>query len=156
MPGAHPDPAVEVPHGQGRHLGENTTVQPLFPGHLVTEECIHCSPQRRLCCRMPLGDHRRQTVKEEVARSRSLRWLWGRACRSGNLQKKAAGSGQRTSDAGCHPGVKVALPGKPDMECFESLGGLQQQNRRLAPSNGCPLDLSSELLHTGTLQIIDG
>ena len=41
------------------------------------------------------------------------------------------------------------------MECFESLARLQQQNRCLAPGNGCPLDLPSELLYAGTLQIIN-
>ena len=79
MPGAQHRPAVEVPHGHGRHLGEDPPLQPLFRGHLITEECVHRSPQRRLCCRMPLGDHRRQTIEEEVTRSRSLRWRWGRA-----------------------------------------------------------------------------
>lgn len=104
---------------------------------------------------MPLGDHRRQAIEEEVTRPRSLRWPRGRASRSGNLREKAAGSCQRTSDAGGHPGVKVGLPGEPDIERFESPGGPQQQNRRLAPGNGCPLDLPSELLHASTLQIVN-
>ena len=95
---------------------KNPPLQPLFPGHLITEECVHCSPQRRLCCRTPLGDHRRQTVEEEVTRPRSPRWLRGRSCRPGNLQQKPAGSGERTSEVGCHPGVKVGLPGEPGIE----------------------------------------
>jgi hypothetical protein len=41
------------------------------------------------------------------------------------------------------------------MERFEPPGGLQQQNRCVAPGNGCPLDLPTELLHAGTLQIVD-
>jgi len=41
------------------------------------------------------------------------------------------------------------------MECFEPLGGLQQQNRCVAPGHGCPLDLPPELLDAGPLQIVD-
>ena len=81
------DPAVEVPRGHGRHLGENPPLQPLLPGHLITEEGIHCPPQGRPCCRTPLDDHRRQTVEEEVTRPRSPRRLRGRSCRPGNFQQ---------------------------------------------------------------------
>ena len=116
VPGAHLDPAVEVPHGHGRHLGDDPPLQPLFPGHLITDECVHRPPQRRLCCRTSLDDHRRQTIQEQVTRPRSPRWRRGRACRPGDLQKKTAGSCERTSDAGCHPGVEVGLPGEPDIE----------------------------------------
>ena len=55
MPGAQRDPAVEVPHRHGRHLGENSPLQPLLPGHVITEECVHCSPQGRLCCSRARG-----------------------------------------------------------------------------------------------------
>jgi hypothetical protein len=41
------------------------------------------------------------------------------------------------------------------MEWFESLSRLQQQNGRLAPGDRCPLDLSSELLRAGTLEIVN-
>ena len=37
-PGAQLDPAVEVPRGHGRHLGENPPPQPLLTGHLITEK----------------------------------------------------------------------------------------------------------------------
>ena len=82
------------------------------PDTLIAEECVHCAPQGRLCRRAPVGDHRRQTVEEEITRSGSLRRLWGRSCRSGDLEEMAAGPGERTSDGGCDPGVRGRSPGR--------------------------------------------
>jgi hypothetical protein len=52
--------------------------------------------------------------------------------------------------------MEVGFSGQSDIKCFESGSRLSQQNGRLTPRNGCPLDLSSELLHPCPLKIVDG